>query len=282
MKKMTNGYLNVRIEAQTSNENLQNLKETINRALSELEERMGTLNNILDKYSNYDYTQEVVVSGFEEGSTFKVLIDNINALRKAIISMLQNSSTSANDLLTKAEFLQEQMDALSQATMEQAKMLQDAADKMQNIDESGRETSLKASEVMSQSNDIKSVISIITDIAEQTNLLALNAAIEAARAGEHGRGFAVVADEVRKLAERTQKSLAEINANINVLTQSITDISVSIEEQSGNISNINETVAEIDSKTQENAEIVTNVDTVATEVKDMAVSISNDVMKNKF
>jgi len=282
MKKMTNGYLNVRIEAQTSNENLQNLKETINRALSELEERMGTLNNILDKYSNYDYTQEVVVSGFEEGSTFKVLIDNINALRKAIISMLQNSSTSANDLLTKAEFLQEQMDALSQATMEQAKMLQDAADKMQNIDESGRETSLKASEVMSQSNDIKSVISIITDIAEQTNLLALNAAIEAARAGEHGRGFAVVADEVRKLAERTQKSLAEINANINVLTQSITDISVSIEEQSGNISNINETVAEIDTKTQENAEIVTNVDTVATEVKDMAVSISNDVMKNKF
>jgi len=282
MKKMTNGHLNVRIEAPTSNENLQNLKDTINGALSQLQERMATLNQILDKYSNYDYTPEVVVSGFEEGSTFKVLIDNINALREAIISMLQNSSQSANDLLEKAEFLQGQMDALSQATQEQAKMLQDAADRMQNIDESGRDTSMKASEVMSQSNDIKSVISIIADIAEQTNLLALNAAIEAARAGEHGRGFAVVADEVRKLAERTQKSLAEINANINVLTQSITDISASIEEQSGNISNINDTVAEIDRKTQDNAEIVTNVDVVATEVKDMAVSISNDVLKNKF
>jgi methyl-accepting chemotaxis protein len=282
MQKMTNGYLNVRIEAQTSNTNLQNLKDTINGALSQLEERMGTLNNILDKYSNYDYTPEVIVSGFEEGSTFKVLIDNINALREAITSMLQNSSESSNELLQKAEFLQEQMDSLNSATIQQAKMLQDAADRMQNIDESGRETSLKASEVMSQSNDIKSVISIIADIAEQTNLLALNAAIEAARAGEHGRGFAVVADEVRKLAERTQKSLAEINANINVLTQSITDISASIEEQSGDISNINDTVAEIDRKTQENSEIVTNVDSVATEVKNMAVSISNDVTKNKF
>jgi len=86
----------------------------------------------------------------------------------------------------------------------------------------------KLSSLSSDAGQVKDVLEVISDIADQTNLLALNAAIEAARAGEHGRGFAVVADEVRKLAERTQKSLNEINTIISVIVQSIIDASESI------------------------------------------------------
>ncbi len=170
--------------------------------IAQLESRLSTTEIELTN-SKADSTRDdlvtILFSGYEDGVQFLQhssqdnleLLGDVNKLNNQTSEKIADVKTQTNDVLTSVSNIQQYSEQLK--------------DDSASLNDS----------VLS----IAQIINLIKDISDQTNLLALNAAIEAARAGEHGRGFAVVADEVRQLAERTQKATQEVEININGLRQ---------------------------------------------------------------
>jgi len=278
VNEIKDGNYEASLEADTNNPALNQLKSTFKDLQLALKNAISSngkdVLDLLNTYKNQDFTKRLDDDG--------KIASGINSLGIEISKMLNDNLNQAQVLEEKAKLLASSVSKVASSANTQANSLQESAAAVEQMSSSMNAISQKTADVIRQSDEIKNIITIIRDIADQTNLLALNAAIEAARAGEHGRGFAVVADEVRKLAERTQKSLGEIEANTNVLAQSINEMSESIKEQSEGINMINQSVAQIDNLTKENVVIANQANSVTSEVDEMAKAIVEDVRKKRF
>jgi methyl-accepting chemotaxis protein len=338
MSRVSNGYLSVTIDATTSNHSLIELRNTINEALQNLKNTFNSMNHTLEEYCNYNYTEELKVENIEQNDVLDTLIKDINKLKNAITTMLvENKANGLTlnesstvllknvDILNKnsnqaAAALEETAAALEQVTsnisnntsnvIKMAQLASSVTNSAQDGQDLANETTKAMDEINYEVNAITEAIAIIDQISFQTNILSLNAAVEAATAGEAGKGFAVVAGEVRNLATRssdaaneikalvsnaTQKAnngkniadrmivgYRELNVNISQTIELIKNVEMASKEQLTGINQINDAVTSLDRQTQQNASIANETHSIALVTDEIAKLIVNDTETKQF
>jgi len=205
------------------------IAEGINALIEELKKLIAKAKE--GAIENASVSHELSTTAYQVGMNVENSVGIVEETTNFSEKIVDDIQKFVNEAIETRREIKKAVENLLNAKEEIVKM----ADNVKLSADAGMELANKIRQLSQEASDVKRILDVISDIADQTNLLALNAAIEAARAGEHGRGFAVVADEVRKLAEKTQKSLQEINATINIIVQSINAISEQMDKDSAHI-----------------------------------------------
>ena len=338
MDKVKHGLYSQTITSSTSNKSLEEFKNGVNEMIMETRKHFLNVNSILGKYTKYDYRDTLELKDISKEGEFQHLVEAVNKLKEAITQMLLENKKNGVALQNSSEILLHNVDKLNLSSNEAASSLKDTATVLseitQNVDKTSIQTiqmsslanavvgsaneglnlAFKTTTAMDEINEkvsaINESISVIDQIAFQTNILSLNAAVEAATAGEAGKGFAVVAAEVRNLANRSAEAAKEIkniveSANIkandgktiaNEMIQGYTVLNTNIDktieligsvaniskEQQTGIIQINNAINILEKQVQANAEVSSQANSIAIKTSNIANTIVNNANQKEF
>ena len=257
--------LNVNIEYEkNSNNEIDNIAEVYNQIVNVIKKLIFEIKNNSKK--NVDSVIEL------ENSIGKIkrLIDNLYNIMNTTNEISESMGNMLNKNKNVTDNVKKDMQEIKLAVAQNRSIFKNIVDKLEQNIELQNSSTLKIKNLSSQIEEIRGIVNTIGDIADQTNLLALNAAIEAARAGEHGRGFAVVADEVRNLAEKTQKSLTEINANVSIVIQSMNEVLEEIEQ-------IDKSTQQLEDESQNSSKALSRVEKKINHIENTVSNLINGI-----
>jgi len=244
--------------------NINTLMLSIQQALIQAKSAVSEATSVNNKVN--DFSKDIIVLAATQNDIMEKVNINTTEISTNVDEQKSISQTSALYMQEDYVMLENMISTLD-----------NIVSKIIKISDDEKDISSKIGQLSDETKKIRSILEMISDISDQTNLLALNAAIEAARAGEHGRGFAVVAEEVRQLAERTQQSLLDIDSTINVVTQSVSEVSVHIKQNADQIIDLTDDAKKISSIAKETKESTIKSLNIVKEVSQKSIFISEKI-----